>query len=74
MDYVIDRDTVSRFHAKFFEQDGCVYLMDLNSTNGTRVNGRELNVRDRVLLSEGDRILFADAEYIFSEKVRDEKR
>ncbi|MBQ8548075.1 MAG: FHA domain-containing protein [Lachnospiraceae bacterium] len=73
MDYVIDKDTVSRFHAKFMKQGEQVYLMDLNSTNGTRVNGRELNVRDRVLLAEGDRILFADAEYIFSEKERVEK-
>ncbi len=69
MDYVIERDTVSRFHAKLIKQDEQVYLMDLNSTNGTRINGRELNVRDRVLLSEGDRIMFADAEYIFSGKV-----
>lgn len=73
MDYVIDRDTVSRFHAKFIRQGEQVYLMDLNSTNGTRVNGSELNVRESFLLSEGDRILFADAEYIFSEKEREEE-
>jgi len=51
-----------------------VYLTDLNSTNGTRINDRELNVRELVLLSEGDHILFADAEYIFSEKERVETR
>ena len=68
MDFVIARDTVSRFHAKFIMKGEQVYLTDLNSTNGTRINGRELNVRDMVLLSEGDHILFADAEYIFSEK------
>lgn len=73
MDYVIKKDTVSRFHAKFIRQEEQVYLMDLNSTNGTRVNGRELNVRDRIVLSDGDRILFADEEYIFSEKEREEK-
>ncbi len=73
MDYVIERDTVSRFHAKFINQGEQIYLTDLNSTNGTRVNGRELNVRERVLLSEGDCILFADTEYIFSEKEREEK-
>ena len=73
MDYVIDRDTVSRFHAKFIKQGEQIYLMDLNSMNGTRVNGREINVRDQILLFDGDRILFADAEYIFSEKDREEK-
>ena len=73
MDYVIDKDTVSRFHAKFIKQGERVYLMDLNSTNGTTVNGRELNVRESVLLSAGDCIMFADEEYIFSEKERAEK-
>jgi hypothetical protein len=73
MDYVIDRDTVSRFHAKFIKQGEQICLMDLNSTNGTKVNDRELNVRETVLLSEGDRILFADTEYIFSGKEREEK-
>lgn len=73
MDYVIDRDTVSRFHAKLIMQDEQVYLVDLNSTNGTWVNGVGLNVREQVLLSEGDRILFADAEYIFTEKEPEEK-
>lgn len=74
VNYVIGRDTVSRFHAKFVRQGEQVYLTDLNSTNGTRINDRELNVRELVLLSEGDHILFADAEYIFSEKERVETR
>lgn len=74
MDYVISKDTVSRFHAKFIMQGEQVYLTDLNSTNGTRINGRALNVRDRELLADGDRILFADEEYVFSEKERVEKR
>ena len=74
MDYVISKDTVSRFHAKFIMQGEQVYLTDLNSTNGTRINGRALNVRDRELLTDGDRILFADEEYVFSEKERVEKR
>jgi len=73
MDYVINKDTVSRFHAKFIKYEEQIYLSDLNSTNGTRVNGRELNVKERVMLSEGDRILFADAEYIFSENGREER-
>lgn len=73
MDYVIAKDTISRFHAKFIKQGEQIYLMDLNSTNGTRVNGRELNVRESVLLSEGDRIYFADTEYIFSRRETEEK-
>lgn len=73
MDHVIERDTVSRFHAKFIKQGERVCLTDLNSTNGTWVNGKELNVREQVFLSEGDHISFADAEYVFSERTGEEK-
>lgn len=68
MDFVIERDTVSRFHAKFISREGEVLLSDLNSTNGTKVNGRMLNVQEQVALVNGDRIVFADEEYVFFEK------
>ena len=68
MDFVIRRDTVSRFHAKFMKREGEVLLSDLNSTNGTKVNGRMLNVQEQVPLANGDRIVFADDEYVFFEK------
>lgn len=68
MDYVIPRDTVSRFHAKLIRQEQTVFLVDLNSTNGTKVNGRSLNVQEQVPLSDGDRVMFADEEYIFLKK------
>lgn len=68
MDHVIPQDTVSRFHAKFIQQGKAVLLSDLNSTNGTKVNGRVLNVQEQVPLSNGDRILFADTEYVYFEK------
>lgn len=67
MDYVISQDTVSRFHAKFIRQGNRVLLSDLNSTNGTKVNGRLLNVQEQIPLANGDRILFADAEFVFFE-------
>lgn len=65
MDYVIEQDTVSRFHAKFIKQGDKVLLVDLNSTNGTRVNGYSLTAQEQVKLSTGDRIAFADREYTF---------
>lgn len=64
-DCVVESDTVSRFHAKLFRQNGEVYLTDLNSTNGTKVNGRLLNVQESVKLSSGDCVTFADAEYFY---------
>lgn len=65
MDYVIKEETVSRFHGKFIKKGEEIYLMDLNSTNGTRVNGQVLEVQEQMKLKEGDRVLFADAEYTF---------
>ena len=68
MDFVMERDTVSRFHAKFIRRENEILLSDLNSTNGTKVNGRMLNVQEQVPLANGDRIIFADEEFVFFEK------
>ncbi len=46
-------DRVSRFHVKIQEDQGQLVLMDLDSTNGTRVNGETVQLR---LLRPGDRI------------------
>lgn len=35
----VSDERVSRFHAKIHEEDGSFVLVDLDSTNGTRVNG-----------------------------------
>lgn len=67
MDYVIPQDTVSRFHAKFIRQGKIVLLSDLNSTNGTKVNGNDLAVQEQIPVANGDRILFADAEFVYFE-------
>lgn len=67
-DGVIANDTVSRFHAKLQRQDEGVFVMDLNSTNGTKVNGRLLNVQESVKLSSGDCISFAEVDYYYFEE------
>lgn len=64
-DGVLKADTVSRMHAKITKKEGEYYLEDLNSTNGTYLNGRELNYHEPVKLSRNDRICFATEEYIF---------
>lgn len=48
---------VSKEHAEIFEEGGQLWVRDLNSTNGTYVNG-EL-VTDSHLLTEGDLLQFA---------------
>lgn len=64
-DVVIDLPTVSRLHAKIRKRGEDYYLSDLNSRNGTAVNGRILKVDEEYLLQEEDEVDFAQARYIF---------
>ena len=50
----LNDERVSRFHAKIQEDDGRVILTDLESTNGTRVNGHPVKMR---VLQIGDQVL-----------------
>ena len=54
-DIRLNDDRVSRFHAKIQEDAGRVILTDLDSTNGTRINGHPVRMR---VLQLGDQILF----------------
>ncbi len=49
-------DAVSRRHARIYEKEGRFYLMDLNSTNGTRYNQQFLDPETPVPLLVGDQI------------------
>jgi hypothetical protein len=64
-DAVIDMPTVSRLHAKIRRKDGEYFLTDLNSKNGTSVNGRMLKGDEEYLLQEEDEVDFAQARYVF---------
>lgn len=58
-------DTVSRIHAKITIEDGCYYMEDMNSTNGTYHNGELLNYMEKVKLEKNDRIIFSKEAYRF---------
>ena len=49
----LNDDRISRFHIKIQEDQGKVVLTDLESTNGTRVNGKQTHLR---ILQFGDLI------------------
>lgn len=61
----IERETISQFHAKIDYLDNVYYIEDLNSTNGTFVNDRILNYKERKQLQSGDTVRFADVKYRF---------
>ena len=64
-DAVISLPTVSRVHAKIRKVDEEYYLSDLNSRNGTSVNGRLLKTGEEYQLQDEDQVEFAQARYIF---------
>jgi pSer/pThr/pTyr-binding forkhead associated (FHA) protein len=49
----LNDERVSRFHAKVQMEDGDIILTDLDSTNGTRVNGTAIQIRR---LRAGDQV------------------
>lgn len=55
---------ISRIHGRISREDDCYYLTDLNSTNGTFLNGGRLEVNEKARLRPGDRVGFADVRYI----------
>lgn len=65
VDYAIKSQNVSRFHAKMEQEGEKFYLVDMNSTNGTYVNGERLEAGEKKEIVLGDAITFADVEYRF---------
>ncbi|MCI9174074.1 MAG: FHA domain-containing protein [Lachnospiraceae bacterium] len=63
---VIDAEGISRVHARISKQEGAYYLEDLNSTNGTYLNGEPIAYHQKRKLSKNDRILFGAEEYLFT--------
>jgi hypothetical protein len=57
----IDDTYASGRHARIFDRDGRVYVEDMNSTNGTYVNGNRVSVQER--LRTDDRIRIGDTEF-----------
>lgn len=65
-DYVLSRDTVSRFHLRIDRDGERFFVTDLNSTNGTRVNNHLLEANETVEIKRGDEVYIAEMGYRFS--------
>lgn len=59
--------SVSRIHARFVEKGGRTALIDLNSTNGTYVNGIRVEQEETVILEDGDAVTFGNIELTYRE-------
>jgi len=67
VDGCIEDSGISRFHARFDQSRGRVYLSDLNSASGTYLNGEHLNGSIQKEVKEGDRIRFGKMEYVLAQ-------
>lgn len=56
VDLALSDRSVSRIHARILLKDGRAYLQDCHSTNGTYLNGVQLEVEETVMLEREDEI------------------
>ena len=64
-DIVVKEPTVSRLHAKIMSEDGEMYIQDLNSRNGTFINGKRLLPNEKVVIIPDDEIAFGKCSFLY---------
>ena len=64
-DFCLNLPQISRIHAKIEEDKDGYMITDLNSTNGTSVNGRFLETNESIHIEPGEMLSFADQRYRF---------
>lgn len=65
-DYVLDRAGISRNHLKLEKKGSIIFASDMNSTNGTFVNGSRLKPGVPQEIREGDQIRLANISYYYN--------
>lgn len=59
-DLVLDSSSISKVHCAIAKTDGLLFIRDLGSTNGTKVNGQRVS---RGALLPGDELAFANVRF-----------
>ncbi len=63
--FVANNNKVSRSHANIITKEGKYFIQDLNSTNGTFINGKMISPEVEVEIYDKDQIRLANEEFIF---------
>jgi len=66
VDYVIDNKAVGKMHAEIVKKGEEYYIIDLNSVNGTFVNGERIVCNTETIIKNGDKITLANEVYTFT--------
>ena len=62
-DHLIDNPVISRVHVRLSEEKENLFVEDLNSTNGTLINGIKLKPHTSYPINIGDRLTLADMNF-----------
>lgn len=65
VDYVHSNNAIGKVHAEIITREGCYYLKDLNSKNGTYINGKRIDSNIEYEIKNNDKITLANAEFLF---------
>ena len=65
VDFVVQNMSVGKVHAEIICRDGEYYIRDLNSRNGTYINGEKINSNTDYRIKNGDTVTLANCDYEF---------
>ena len=65
VDYAIQNNSVGKLHAQVLCRNGTCYIKDLNSVNGTFINGNRIDSNKEYELKDNDRVLLANSEFTY---------
>lgn len=68
----IDDPYLSKNHARIFLKEGAFYIEDLDSTNGSFLNGRRLP-QQPVRIKDSDKLSFGNVSFIFVDNLEPER-
>lgn len=65
VDYPVKNNAIGKLHAQIIFRDNSYYIKDLNSRNGTFINGARINSNKEYEIRHNDRVTLANSDYIF---------
>jgi len=70
VDLCCENMAVGKRHAQLHFHEGAYHLSDLNSKNGTFLNGARLELNQEKQIKSGDEICFANSSFVFESNFR----